>query len=636
MPGITLWYDGSSSSSSNIKYEYDRFLKALESSSYNENYKQEILLKEQHYLLASSRYSEYPIKIFEDISDFWICIEGRIYCKDDSVLKDELENLLNYVFTTYTFDATEDNSSQTKAQENNEKLVNWLLKTDGEFILYALNKKTKDFAIMNDALGRLPFYYHNNVHLGLIISRELQFTSQFIQSANDGKFDRMAIAQYLLFGYPLGKRTLLANVSRVQPGSLLRICDNNKQFNIDTLHSFNFDSRKNAGHDIKKDAATLVSLFSEACKCRANVNENKNKNLVSLSGGLDSRCVIAAFNNNNIPCSAVTRVAPGWKPLLGRKSEVQVAKQLANMLGIEWENYDFIEPKAKDLLNLLTIKQGSIYLGYGSIMPFLEQLKLTHSGFDVTLFTGAGRETVISSYINSKKFKNLDHMVSHVIKGRGNFPLSDIAAITQIKEHELIDEIKNTLSTYPEKNLNRKYLHFLTHETAFKSIFEIEDKDRYYFWSVSPFYSILFFDYAVSCDSISKPNQALYREILFQLSPLAASIEKADYGAAISSYKYKFVRFILTFTYKHPFIKKMLSKITKKKRSYKEDSNVVRCFQDQIQNCRYIDIYLSLTELRHIINNSDKYSRRAIDLLFTVTSLIENTYGKDSISKFYG
>jgi asparagine synthase (glutamine-hydrolysing) len=635
LPGITLWYD-SSRSSSNIKYEYDRFLKALESSFHNENYKQEILLREPHYLLASSRYSEYPIKIFEDISDFWICIEGKIYCKDDFVIKDELENLLNYVFTTYSFNATEDKSCPPKPAENNEKLVNWLLKTDGEFILYALNKKTKDFAIMNDALGRLPFYYHNNGHLGLIISRELQFTSQFIQSANDSKFDRMAIAQYLLFGYPLGKRTLLANVSRVQPGSLLRICDSNKQFNIDSLHPFNFDSRKNAGHDIKKDAATLVSLFSEACKCRANVNENKKKNIVSLSGGLDSRCVILAINNNNIPCSAVTYVTRGWTPVLGSRSEVQVAEQLANMLGIEWQNYDFIEPKARDLLNLLTIKQGSTYLGYGSVIPFLEKLKVTHHGFDVTFFTGAGRETVIPDYLHSKKYKNLDQLVSHIIERRGNFPLSDIAAITQIKENELIDEIKNTLSTYPEKNLNRKYFHFLTYETAFKGIFEIEDKDRYYFWGVSPFYSIPFFDYAVSCDSISKPNQALYREILFQLSPLAASIDKADYGSAISSYKYKFMFFILTFTYKHHFIKKMLSKITNKKRSYKGDSKVVNCFRDQIQNCGYIDTYLSLTELRRIVNNSGKYSRRAIDFLFTVTSLIENTYGKDSISKFYG
>jgi asparagine synthase (glutamine-hydrolysing) len=635
LPGITFWHD-SNRSSSNIKTEYNRFLNALESSFYNENYKQEILLKDQHYLLASSRYSEYPIKIFEDIDDFWICIEGRIYCKEDSVIKDELENLLNYVFTPYFFNAIEDKSSPPKPRENNEKLVNWLLKTDGEFILYALNKKTKDFAIMNDALGRLPFYYHKNVHLGLIISRDLQFTSQFIQSANDDKFDRMAIAQYLLFGYPLGKRTLLANVSRVQPGSLLRISDINNQFNIDILHSFNFDSRKNAGHDIKRDAATLVSLFSEACKCRTNVNENKKKNLVSLSGGLDSRCVALAFKNNNIPCSAVTRIAPGWTPLLGRKSEVQVAKQLANLLGIEWENYDFIEPKARDLQNLLTIKQGSTYLGYGSIIPFLEQLRITHRGFDVTFFTGAGRETVIPDYTHSKKYKSLDQLVSHIIKRRGNFPLRDIAAITQIREHELIDEIKNTLSTYPEKNLNRKYFHFLTYETAFKGIFEIEDKDRYYFWSVSPFYSILFFDYAVSCDSISKPNQALYREILFQLSPLAASIDKADYGAAIGSYKYKFMFFILTFTYKHHFIKKMISKITHKKGSYNGDSKVVKCFQNQIQNCGYIDTYLSLTELRRIINNSSKYSRRAIDFLFTVTSLIENTYGKDSISKFYG
>ena len=81
---------------------------------------------------------------------------------------------------------------------------------------------------MNDILGRLPLYYHYSIKLGLIISRELQFISFLTGEANGGKFDRMAIAQYLLFGYPLGERILQADIFRVKPASLIRIHNNNK------------------------------------------------------------------------------------------------------------------------------------------------------------------------------------------------------------------------------------------------------------------------------------------------------------------------------------------------------------------------------------------------------------------------
>lgn len=631
MPGISLRFV---SDIKTTKIKNDQVLKALNSTVYNHNYKQEVLLEDQHYLLASSRYPEYPMKIFED-GNFWVCIEGKIYGKEDSVIKNELEGLLKCVFTNIN------TSNVTMANGNNDKLVNWLLKTDGEFIIYALNRKTKDFAIINDVLGRLPFYYHYNANLGLIISRELQFVAFLMEGSNGSKFDRMAIAQYLLLGYPLGKRTLLTDVFRVQPASLIRTRNNSKpkekQFKIDTLYSFNFDNKRYTDQDIKKNAVELVSLFSEACKNRANSNtkDKKKKNIISLSGGLDSRCVTAAFNNKKIPCSAVTYIAPGWTPILGNDSEVEVAKQLANMFGIEWENYGLFEPKSKDLLNLLTIKQGVTYLGYSFILPFLEELKERYDGLDVTFFTGEGRETVLPHYIQkteSRKFRNLDDLIKYIINTKGNFSLGDIAAITQIKESEIVDELKDIMSSYPEKSLNQKYVHFTIYENAFKGIFEIEDKDRYYFWSTSPFYSIPFFGYAMNCK-----RKALYREFLLQLSPPAAGIDKADYGAAITSYKYRIITIILILTSRYPHLKKIIRKISNSKNSnYDSNLKVLKCLQDQIRNCKLICGYLSCSKIQNILNNSTDYKPRGLNFLFTITSLIERTYCSQSISKYYG
>ena len=366
-------------------------------------------------------------------------------------------------------------------------------------------------------------------------------------------------------------------------------------------------------------------------------SENKKKNIISLSGGLDSRCVTAAFDNKKLPCSAATQILSGWTPVIGNDSEVHIAKQLANMFGIEWEKYGPFHPNAKNLLALLTIKQGAVYLGHSFDLSFLEEIRERHSGLNFTFFTGEGRETVLPHYLHSKKYKDIDDLVGHIINRKSNFPLSEIAAITQIKKSEIIDEIKNIISSYPEKSLNQKYAHFAIYETAFKGIFEIEDKNRYYFWSVSPFYSIPFFDYAVGCYSSSKPYQALYRKFLFLLSPSAASIDKADYGAPITSYKYRIMFFILTLFYKYPYLKKITRNfIGKKNRHYDSNSTVIRCLQDQIQNCKYISRYLSCSELGNIVNNTAKYNRRAIDILFTITSLIEKTHGNEgSIVKCY-
>jgi asparagine synthase (glutamine-hydrolysing) len=224
MPGISFRYDVSATSTKENDDRQNLTLQALSSAIYNHHCKQEILLKDHPYLLACTKYAEYPVQTFElRGTDFWVCIEGKIYGKELSVIKNELVELLSHIFSR--------SNNSTLAKER-DKLLDWLLKTDGEFVVCALNKKTRDFIILNDVLGRLPLYYYYSDDLGLLISRELQFIANHIENkATDDKFDKMAIAQYLLFGYPLHNRTLARNVYRVQPASLIRMHNNNNNKN---------------------------------------------------------------------------------------------------------------------------------------------------------------------------------------------------------------------------------------------------------------------------------------------------------------------------------------------------------------------------------------------------------------------
>ena len=148
----------------------ENILNALKLAIYNESYTLKILLRKNPLLIAFTGYPEYPMTVIET-EDFWICIEGKIYGKDYVDLKKELGTLLNDDF---------DNQDQF-TNGRHKAAETWLLTTDGEFIIYALDKKYSDFIVLNDALGRLPlYYYYSDDRTKIIISWEMRIISSLV------------------------------------------------------------------------------------------------------------------------------------------------------------------------------------------------------------------------------------------------------------------------------------------------------------------------------------------------------------------------------------------------------------------------------------------------------------------------
>jgi asparagine synthase (glutamine-hydrolysing) len=628
MPGISLKCDFNKKIKGKDNGRDEIFLRALNSIIHNNFYKQEILLNEDLYLVGCTKYPEYPVRTFED-NEFWICLEGKIYGKDHSLLKNEISELMNFTFST-----------RSNIQGDKKIISDWLSKTDGDFVIYALNKKSKDFIVMNDVLGRLPIYYCCRDGNELLLSREMQFILSIIQESEDShmtndKFDRMAIAQFLLFCHTLGKRTLFKNIYRLEPATLLTIYNHNSEIKIDNLYQYNFENKKYDNDSLKNCAQELVSLFSEACKNRVDSNA---KNLITLSGGFDSRTIAAWFHKNKIPAYAVTTIDPSWKPFVGNLSDVEVAKQIAKLLNIQWEYYHFVEPRDKDLVMLIRIKRGLTYLAYGFLMQFIDKLKYKHGSSAMNVFVGYSGDRILADL--SMRYTTLDELTRSIMSIRVFLPLEDVAALVQIKENEIVDEIRNTLSSYPEENLGQKLVHFIFYGRQFKFVFEAEDIHRLYFWIVNPFYSIPFFNYAMNCADEHKSQEALYREFLYQMSPLAAKIKSSNWGCSILSKKFKIVQYVLSLTWKYPMLKKFLKKFIKGSRDmegYKENARIIQCMRDQLKNCDSISNYLSRKEMEKIMNNSGNYRPTGIDNLFTIMSLMEGTLcGNCTIEKFYG
>jgi asparagine synthase (glutamine-hydrolysing) len=621
MPGISLRYNLKKKNlKSGLEDRDELFLEASNSIIYNNYYQREVLLTDPCQMVCT-RYPEYPVKIFEN-QEFWACLEGKIYGKHGFSLQNEISTIIDLIF-----------KSDLNKDKDKRIIASWLLRTDGDFVIYILDKKTNDFFIMNDVLGRLPLYYYSNDG-ELIVSREIRLMS-YLLSHNNGHgtdFDIMGIAQFLLFSHTLNKRTLLNQVSKLEPGTILRTYNKISKFKIHTVHVFNFDDKAHANNSIKKNAKELIPLFLDACKNRV---DQKAKNIISLSGGLDSRAVAAGLRNNKIVLSAVTSPEPAWRPVVGNLSETSIAEELASELKIECENYDIMIPKATDILNLLNFKNGLVYLAHSFLPRFLQNVKDKNELSPINFFTGHGGDISFANLLFN--VRSVESWARSIVRVKGRLPLAIVSELTGVSEAKIIEELKNIFIAYPERDLSLKNAHFLFFENNAKFSFEIEDVNRFYFWTVAPFYSVPFFTYIFNCSDKDKERLELYREFLYELSPEAASIDVSNWSSSIISVKFRILQYILYLSFKYRKLRSFIKKIyDKRANSYQNDSKIIECIRQQVKDCFSISNLLTIDTVEKLLKNSSEYDHLGIDNLFTITSLLEQSLcRRNTINNYY-
>ena len=283
-------------------------------------------------------------------------------------------------------------------------------------------------------------------------------------------------------------------------------------------------------------------------------------------------------------------------------------------------------------------------------MPSLDNLKDRHNSGSNIIFTGHGGEIIRPSPYRNR-IKNLEHLINLITRGNGSFAIQDVAALLRIEEIEIIDDVKKVLNAYPEKNMNKKYLHLLYFESSPWVFFESEDIFRHYFWTTSPYYSIPFYNYAINCPEMDKSGHILYKHFLGILSHSILAIRTSNWGCSVLSNKYKvlqiilsimwkhryFSKFILNFlqaTWKYPVLNKLIIKKDNRRRN--DDLRIVKCIREQISLCDDISKYLSENTIKKILDDYDSLSDVGIHNLFDITLLIERlSCNKSTIRKYF-
>lgn len=577
------------------------FIRALDALLHRENYERKVLLRNKSSLLGWTAYRQYPVHLFET-NNFSIILEGKIYGKNQATMEKQLSDIAETVFAS---------------QVHKQHLVKWHIKTDGEFILFLLNKQTNTICILNDALAHLPLYYSIS-HDQILVSREIRFIANLLDKA---KFDKMSLAQYLIFRYSLEERTLWKNIFRLKPMSCIRIDPNHQYVNVENLHTLNFDDELNRETLLEQNVQRLLTLHNEACKNR-DQSANGLKNVLSLSGGLDSRFVCASLKRCEIPFTSATFL--DFRKTAA--SDVSCAREVAECLGIEWKLFELSPPKGKDTLALLRTKNGMNYLEMAFIIPFLTQLQ-EYYGPNINYFTGDTGLNV-RGYLLPGWVRNLDDLLDYILSNNARFALEDAAKLLNLAPQDIRQEIKSCLESFPESQLQGKYLHFIIYGRCFVWHYEGMDRNRFFFWLAAPMEATPFFVEAMNCPQNQKKNHRLYRTLLQELLPDVAVIRDASTKAAITSTRYRASQFmtqsLVHFLSRYPRLVLKLKKKLAKKFPYKQSSATIKCIREQTRNCPSLYDYFAPSAIEKIINHCDQHSQGNIDILFTLTSTIED------------
>ena len=197
----------------------------------------------------------------------------------------------------------------------NKDKKKWLEKIDGEFAIIFLSKRKK-IEIISSRFNFPTIWYYKDKNIFLV---SLNFFEIIIRLKELGlfKINENSLFELLLFRRIFGEKTTAANVRMLSPASKL-ICDE-KRINKIIYWSLNFKNKTNDNLD--KSSEKLIFHLTNSLKKKMS---DENRFGLFLSGGMDTRLILACARKNNLNLSTFT-----VNSFINR--EVKIAKEAARI-----------------------------------------------------------------------------------------------------------------------------------------------------------------------------------------------------------------------------------------------------------------------------------------------------------------
>ncbi|MCF7955497.1 MAG: hypothetical protein K9M75_06825 [Phycisphaerae bacterium] len=526
-------------------------------------------------------------------------------------------------------------------QTAKKDLTDWLLTVDAEFLVFAYSSADKRILIFNDVFGSLPCYMHQT-DWGVAFSRSFLFVSKFVAQK---QLDQMAMAQFLTLRYTIGDRTYLNDVYSIKPAQLISIETDTRTMSRQVLHVFNFEKKKYRFRSTEKNALESAKLFAEGCRRRTDPD---GKNVVLLSGGLDSRAVAAGLSKAGCNYDALTQI----DLFKTAENDFEIARLVASAVGVTWKDLQAEPVIGKALLRTLKMKGGFVYLGRTFLLQINDRIVADY-GHKARVFTGLGGDKVARD-TRKKGVWTINQIIDRLLRNESVMPLDTSLKLAGVSKEDFYKELRKEIAAYPEKRISQKSVHLNFYMRNIKWHFEGTDRQRNFFWTASPFFSIDFFHYIMNCPDRQKTYLRFYIHFLDNLNrsvsdlPYAVNYSLRPVSIAncrnlswyckccITNAWIRIRRFPNPVRFVIRKIKKLFSKPAPgSSRKFVHSENIVKIIEEQISNCSQKGDFLNWTAIRDVLENCEKYNNESMYILLTVVSIAEQlATGKSSLEKY--
>ncbi|MDY7080687.1 MAG: asparagine synthase-related protein [Chloroflexota bacterium] len=303
--------------------------------------------------------------IFNEDRSLCICMEGELY--DYAELKQSL------IESGHRF--TVNNEPELVLHLYEEFGSSFPEKLNGAFVVAIWDFNKHRLVIVNDRMGLRPLYYAQN-------GPRLLFASLANVLLADPTLERgvnpVAVAELFSFEYLLGNKTLYEGVSLLPPASVLTY--EGGQLRIEPHWDFQF----NEEYDARSEEGYIRSWHY--CMREAVRRQLKRDGAIGvhLSGGMDSRALVAIINELGHPVSTFTFGTPGC-------GDAWIAKRVARRLNVPNYFYEleptYLVAKAERGVRLTDGTKNCVDMHVlGTLEETAEQVDVLYTGYMVDAF----------------------------------------------------------------------------------------------------------------------------------------------------------------------------------------------------------------------------------------------------------
>lgn len=214
--------------------------------------------------------------------------DEKIFKEDDEILIVIDGVILNDKELISQYSSTDKFNLIKKMYKSNG--INFVDSLRGNFYGLIYDKKTKEWHVFTNHLGNKPLYYFfDKDKKNLVVSSDLFDLVKVLRELGvRASLDELGAYYMLTFGYMITDTTLIKDVKKIEPGTILTLSDDKM-----TLRQYYFLDNENYLNDSEdKIVDNMYELFNDSIdKSFRKDRENGYKHISYLSGGLDSRMI---------------------------------------------------------------------------------------------------------------------------------------------------------------------------------------------------------------------------------------------------------------------------------------------------------------------------------------------------------